>query len=324
ERTELKGRIANLLRHAVEENKVCDTENAKLKTRIEELESENVKFRDRIMKVEQRQLQNDAMQEFCRARDQSFLTPKISITTSPSKHKSLKDIETDNFLDMQSKKEVSNMMIKRNREKKFQTQELHNTSLLMLIPPILSEVSISNISDGDNLSKVLLQKLKQKPGQNISAPIYFVKIAQEKGNREYCLSDILLLDLAQLFNKATDAEYSAIKANQEETLCWINYENEFIIQYNDIIKNSHSKIGKKKAKGIIYDKILEHLIIIHKRRFKEIAKIQNVRRKKKECESMAETEFLEYKQNFEAKMGVPTTSYKKELKNKSLALIEYA
>ncbi|RHZ78004.1 hypothetical protein Glove_168g319 [Diversispora epigaea] len=44
---------------------------------------------------------------------------------------------------------------------------------------------------------------------------------------------------------------------------------------------------------------------------------------KKERLSMNETDFLEYKQNFETKMKVPTTPHKKELKNKSLALIEY-
>ncbi|CAG8694738.1 6405_t:CDS:2, partial [Acaulospora morrowiae] len=38
-----------------------------------------------------------------------------------------------------------------------------------------------------------------------------------------------LLDLAQLFDKATDAEHYAMNANQEETLCWINYGKEFII-----------------------------------------------------------------------------------------------
>ncbi|CAG8785983.1 2639_t:CDS:2, partial [Dentiscutata erythropus] len=59
---------------------------------------------------------------------------------------------------------------------------------------------------------------------------------------------ILLLDLAQLFDKATNAEYYATKANQEETLCWINYGKEFVIQYNDLIKNSNGKIGEKKAK----------------------------------------------------------------------------
>ena len=44
---------------------------------------------------------------------------------------------------------------------------------------------------------------------------------------------------------------------------------------------------------------------------------------KKEHESIDEIAFLEYKQNFEAKMKVSTTLHKKELKNKSLAIIEY-
>ncbi|RHZ63291.1 hypothetical protein Glove_330g80 [Diversispora epigaea] len=45
---------------------------------------------------------------------------------------------------------------------------------------------------------------------------------------------------------------------------------------------------------------------------------------KKERESMDEVTFLKYKQNFKAKMKVPTTSHKKEFKIHSLALIEYA
>jgi len=39
---------------------------------------------------------------------------------------------------------------------------------------------------------------------------------------------------------------------------------------------------------------------------------------------MSEADFLEYKRNFETKMKVPTTPYKKELKTRSLAFIEYA
>ncbi|RGB23673.1 hypothetical protein C1646_774162, partial [Rhizophagus diaphanus] len=66
---ELKARIAELLRQAVEESKRRDVENAELKARIEELEknktvttkleSENAEFRDRITKVEQRKMLND-------------------------------------------------------------------------------------------------------------------------------------------------------------------------------------------------------------------------------------------------------------------------
>lgn len=61
-----------------------------------------------------------------------------------------------------------------------------------------------------------------------------------------------------------------MKANQEEILCWINYKKEFIIQYNNLIRNSNGKIGEKKAKGIIYDKILEYLNIIHEKRSKKM------------------------------------------------------
>ncbi|RHZ82215.1 hypothetical protein Glove_110g18 [Diversispora epigaea] len=60
ERAELKARIAELLKQGMEENKRRDSENAKLKVRIKELESENVEFRDRITKVEQRQMLNDS------------------------------------------------------------------------------------------------------------------------------------------------------------------------------------------------------------------------------------------------------------------------
>ena len=40
--------------------------------------------------------------------------------------------------------------------------------------------------------------------------------------RQQNSNTISLLNLAQLFDKATNAEYYAIKANQEESLYWIN------------------------------------------------------------------------------------------------------
>ncbi|CAJ0834282.1 1586_t:CDS:2 [Entrophospora sp. SA101] len=75
-----------------------------------------------------------------------------------------------------------------------------------------------------------------------------------------------ILTLAQLFDKAIDAECGAIRANQEEILRWCYYGKEFLIQVSEIIKNSNGKIGEKKAKGIVYDKILEHISIIRKKR----------------------------------------------------------
>ena len=55
ERAELKRRIAKALRVTEEDNKRHDAVNTKPKARIEELESENVEFRDRLTKVEQNQ-----------------------------------------------------------------------------------------------------------------------------------------------------------------------------------------------------------------------------------------------------------------------------
>ncbi|RIB25673.1 hypothetical protein C2G38_2165406 [Gigaspora rosea] len=84
--------------------------------------------------------------------------------------------------------------------------------------------------------------------------------------RNQISSSVPMLTLAQLFDKATVAEYSAICANQKEILCWCYYGKEFIIQYKDILKNSNGKIGEKKAKGIVYDKMLEQLSIVRKKR----------------------------------------------------------
>ncbi|CAG8753039.1 38768_t:CDS:2, partial [Gigaspora margarita] len=201
-----------------------------------------------------------------------------NICARPSKSKSLEDIKTDNFLDAQNKKEVSDMMRKKNREEKLlrgneaptsQTQETHNTSSVMSTPLISSEVSLS---DGDNSSEIVeyldsmtVKKLwdkNQDKSQN-KTPQSHKKKGTE--NITQVIADVMQDKNLTDSTHATDAEYSAIKANQEETLCWTNYGKEFIIQYNDLVKNSNGKIGEKKVKGIIYDKILEHLIIIREK-----------------------------------------------------------
>ncbi|GET65814.1 hypothetical protein GLOIN_2v1735823 [Rhizophagus irregularis DAOM 181602=DAOM 197198] len=82
-----------------------------------------------------------------------------------------------------------------------------------------------------------------------------------------------LLSLAQLFNKADDAEYGAIRANQEEILRWYYYGKEFLTQINVIVQDGKGKIGEKKAKGIIYDKILEHLSILKTQKAVKIYKL---------------------------------------------------
>ncbi|CAJ0746823.1 8545_t:CDS:2, partial [Entrophospora sp. SA101] len=124
----------------------------------------------------------------------------------------------------------------------------------MSTPLIPSEISISNDDSPEgteNIAQVIADgiqdALAHSSTDNIHSDLNHVTEISVMGHRQNS-DTISLLDLAQLFDKATNAEYYAMKANQEETLCWINYGNEFIIQYNDLMKNSNSKIGEKKAK----------------------------------------------------------------------------
>ncbi|CAJ0649512.1 4312_t:CDS:2 [Entrophospora sp. SA101] len=76
--------------------------------------------------------------------------------------------------------------------------------------------------------------------------------------------------LAQLCDKAFDAEDGANRANQEEILCWAIYGKDFRVQFNDIIKNSGGKIGEKKARSLLYDSITKQLSIIRKKRSQKL------------------------------------------------------
>ena len=61
-------------------------------------------------------------------------------------------------------------------------------------------------------------------------------------------STVPLLTLAQLFDKATDAEYVTIRANQEEILRWYYYGKEFLTQVTVIVQDGKGKIGEKRQR----------------------------------------------------------------------------
>ncbi|CAJ0841107.1 8776_t:CDS:2 [Entrophospora sp. SA101] len=88
---------------------------------------------------------------------------------------------------------------------------------------------------------------------------------------------------------------------------------------NSISESSFAKSNWQKIENDVKSKLINFL----QSNEESITLDINNKKKKKERESMDEVTFLEYKRNFEAKMKVPTTPHKKELKNRSLALIEY-
>ncbi|CAG8793619.1 27696_t:CDS:2, partial [Dentiscutata erythropus] len=76
--------------------------------------------------------------------------------------------------------------------------------------------------------------------------------------------------LAQLCDKAIDAEDRANRANQEEILYWCLYWKDFRNQLDEIIRSGGGKIGEKKAQSILYDTITEQLSILRKKRSQEL------------------------------------------------------
>ncbi|RHZ72514.1 hypothetical protein Glove_242g98 [Diversispora epigaea] len=191
--------------------------------------------------------------------------PKYSVSPIHTETKS-EEKEIDDFRDSIYKERVRNEIIQSIKEKKLRDQNLSPdiSSSGEVVPEIsvpstsISKFRKSEISAGAPLPKNSHRKKGQKD----------INVLQ----RSQISSTVPLLSLAQLFNRATDAEYSAIRANQEEILCWYYYGKEFVTQVNETIKNS--KVGEKKAKGIIYDKMLEDLNILRKKRSEEVAALQ--------------------------------------------------
>ncbi|CAB4388737.1 unnamed protein product [Rhizophagus irregularis] len=70
--------------------------------------------------------------------------------------------------------------------------------------------------------------------------------------------------LAQLCDKALIAEEHRLEANQEEILCWYHYGRNFVFQLEALCDKN--KIGEKKARGLIYDEVVKQVNILRKKR----------------------------------------------------------
>ncbi|UZO08800.1 uncharacterized protein OCT59_029051 [Rhizophagus irregularis] len=194
--------------------------------------------------------------------------------------------EMDSFLLEAHKKIVSSEIKQRNKEKKLSkaeqaslNQDQESDTGCSTSEKIL-EVSnpVTKISAGapgqnshrkkgaENIVQLIADGIKDDAQSSDKAiPCDVISIESLNQNS----STDSLLSLAQLFDKADDAEYGAIRANQEEILRWYYYGKEFLTQVSVIVQDGKGKIGEKKAKGIIYDKMLEHLSMLRKQRSEE-------------------------------------------------------
>ncbi|CAG8713297.1 12591_t:CDS:2, partial [Acaulospora morrowiae] len=205
---ELKRRNAEFLRANKEYNERRDAENAKLRARIEEMES---KFGDRITKVEQKQTLQNALTANDNSSNNSSpsfnsvaVPEAITVPTNSAK--------MNNFLLEADKKIVSDGIRQRNKEKKLKIR--------------------AGISQPRS-------RIWEKRCRKYFSNDYLMVFKTIHGLKQQIQisSTLSLLTLAQLFNRATDAEHGAICANQEEILCWCYYGKEFVTLVNETIKN---------------------------------------------------------------------------------------
>ncbi|CAB4390086.1 unnamed protein product [Rhizophagus irregularis] len=270
EKAEIEARNAELLKQVMEKDAKRDAENAKLGATIEELKSENAELRDRVTKVEQNQLQNDSAEG---TQGKGNITPNnnsSNFALAPSANsgavhheKPLEEKEMDSFLLEAHKKIVSSEIKQRNKEKKLSKAE--QASLASLNQDQESDTGCSTFEKIPPASNPVTKVSAGAPGQNSHRKKGAENIVQliADGIKDDAQSsdkaipcDVIsieslnqnsstdsLLSLAQLFDKADDAEYGAIRANQEEILRWYYYGKEFLTQVNVIVLDGKGKIA---------------------------------------------------------------------------------
>jgi hypothetical protein len=268
---ELKRSNIEFLRANKEHNERRDAENAKLR-------AENVEFRDRLTKVEQNQsLIDNSSNDITPNNNSSNFALAPSANSGVVHHeKPLEEKKMDSSLLEAHKKIVSSEIKQHNKECQADRKKLHTESMASSGQEVAKQSGQNSHKkkDTENIVQAIIGGIqddikRQEPtSSGSSLEVLQVTEISATGRRPKCSSS--LLDLAHLFDKASDAEYRTKKANEEEILCWINFGKEFIYQYNNIVENSNGKIGEKKAKGIIYDEMLEYLATIREKRSKEM------------------------------------------------------
>jgi len=159
---ELKRRNIEFLRANKEYNERRDAENAKLRATIEELKSENIEVRDRLTKVEQRQVLND--------NSSNDNTPNINSSNFNSgavhHEKPLEEKEMDSFLLEAHKKIVSSEIKQRNKERQADRKKLSKAEQASLNQDQESDTGCSTSEKIPPASNPVTKISAGAPGQN--------------------------------------------------------------------------------------------------------------------------------------------------------------
>ncbi|PKC10579.1 hypothetical protein RhiirA5_414150 [Rhizophagus irregularis] len=230
-------------------NAELEAKNVELKAKIVELNDksgvlvvENFDLKNEVAKLKRelmsrfKELEKIAEHESRIAKVEQ-VSSKVGGKAQNTREAKLEDEKMDAFLIEQNKKKASESTAKNNHRKKG------------------AENIVQLIADGIRDDSHSVNKTNPCDGISAGGP------SQNSSTVSH--------SLAQLFYRATDAKCGAIRANQKEILRWFYYGEEFLIQVRAITNDGKGEIGEKKGKGVIYDKVLEDLSILRKKKSEE-------------------------------------------------------
>ena len=149
----------------------------------------------------------------------------------------MEEKETDAFLNEVHKKSVGNEIRKRNKEKKLLRESAIQET------PSISQNTTSNCYErkneqGASACEDLIKEISTS--HDIISQVTEISLTSGQGK-----SDILQ-NIANLYEKACDAEDVSMKANQAEILCWSNFIIAFDKSIDEIM--ARDRVGMKKPK----------------------------------------------------------------------------
>ncbi|CAJ0859347.1 15214_t:CDS:2 [Entrophospora sp. SA101] len=256
------------LKEIIKENSRREAESMKLKARVEELERKinqslvniilcETNSDDTSELIDEQCDDTPASDTFDNTSNCDLRHESLTRCSAPSNHtesESLKDKEMNNIIDFPVERDnegIRNEIRERNRGEKLQSEAPTGNSPKE--DTYASNIK-SSVPSNQKKERGLIQEISIKDQNNITE-ISSNNIPQNHVPEiDYSTSD---KDIICLYQNACDAEKDAIKANREEILCWCFYAKKSKGMVKDFMANG--KVGEKKAKGQVYDFIIQQL-----------------------------------------------------------------